>query len=141
MAGRRASAATGHSRSPECPLPFPEAPRLTSGSGPRTCGHSQFPYRPRARHTLTSQRRLAPDSKKQLTLTLSIRADGTVFLDKEQLPFENLGETLRQRAAAHRETGVLLFADKDLPYQKLYDVLDLIRLSGLSQVSLQAEVR
>ncbi len=79
--------------------------------------------------------------EKQLTLTLSIQADGTLFLDKEPVPLEDLGEALRVKAAENRETGVLLFADKNLPYQKLYTVLDLIRMAGLSQVSLQAEVR
>ncbi len=79
--------------------------------------------------------------EKQLTLTLSIQADGAVFLDKEPVPLENLGEALKVKAAENRETGVLLFADKNLPYQKLYAVLDLIRTAGLSQVSLQAEVK
>ena len=79
--------------------------------------------------------------EKQLTLTLTIQADGTVFLDKEPVPMETLGETLKLRAAENKETGVLLFADKNIPYQKLYIVLDLIRMAGLSQVSLQAEVR
>jgi len=77
----------------------------------------------------------------QLTLTLSIQADGSLFLDKEPVPFESLGEALKLKAAANKETGVLLFADKNLPYQKLYTVLDLIRTAGLSQVSLQAEIR
>ena len=79
--------------------------------------------------------------EKQLTLTLSVQADGTVFMDKEPVALEYLGEALKLRAAENKETGVLLFADRDLPYQKLYIVLDLIRLAGLSQVSLQAEVR
>jgi biopolymer transport protein ExbD len=79
--------------------------------------------------------------EKQLTLSLSIQADGTLFLDKEPVPFENLGEALKLRTAENKEAGVLLFADKNLPYQKLYTVLDLIRMAGLSQVSLQAEVR
>jgi len=79
--------------------------------------------------------------EKQLTLTLSIQAGGTVFLDKEPMTLESLAETLKLKAMENRETGVLLFADRDLPYQKLYTVLDLIRAAGLSQVSLQAEVR
>jgi biopolymer transport protein ExbD len=79
--------------------------------------------------------------ERKLTLTLSIQADGTVFLDKEPVPVENLGEILKLKAAENRETGVLLFADKNLPYQVLYTVLDLIRLAGMSQVSLQAEVK
>jgi biopolymer transport protein ExbD len=79
--------------------------------------------------------------EKQLTLTLSIQAGGTVFLDKEPMTLESLAETLKLKAMENKETGVLLFADRDLPYQKLYTVLDLIRAAGLSQVSLQAEVR
>ena len=79
--------------------------------------------------------------EKQLTLTLSIQAGGTVFLDKEPITLESLAETLKLKAMENKETGVLLFADRDLPYQKLYTVLDLIRTAGLSQVSLQAEVR
>ena len=79
--------------------------------------------------------------EKQLTLTLSIQSDGTLFLDKEPITFEHLGEVLKLKTAENKGTGVLLFADKNLPYQKLYTVLDLIRLAGLSQVSLQAELR
>lgn len=79
--------------------------------------------------------------EKQLTLTLSIQSDGTLFLDKEPITFERLGEVLKLKTAENKGTGVLLFADKNLPYQKLYTVLDLIRLAGLSQVSLQAELR
>ena len=79
--------------------------------------------------------------EKKITLTLSLQADGTLFLDKEPVTIEALGESLKLKAAENKETGVLLFADKSLPYQKLYTVLDLIRLAGLSQVSLQAEVR
>lgn len=79
--------------------------------------------------------------EKQLTLTLSIQAGGTVFLDKEPMTLESLAETLKLKAMENKETGVALFADRDLPYQKLYTVLDLIRAAGLSQVSLQAEVR
>ncbi len=79
--------------------------------------------------------------EKQLTLTLSIQSDGALFLDKEPVPVEHLGEALKLRASKSKETGVLLFADKNLPYQKLYAVLDLIRMAGLSQVSLQAEAK
>lgn len=79
--------------------------------------------------------------EKQHTLTLSIQAGGTVFLDKEPMTLESLAETLKLKAMENKETGVALFADRDLPYQKLYTVLDLIRAAGLSQVSLQAEVR
>jgi biopolymer transport protein ExbD len=34
--------------------------------------------------------------------------------------------------------GVQLFADRSVPYQRVFDVLDQIRLAGLTRISLQA---
>jgi biopolymer transport protein ExbD len=34
----------------------------------------------------------------------------------------------------------LLFADKAVPYQEIFRVLDQIRLAGLNRISLQAEL-
>ena len=77
---------------------------------------------------------------KRLVLSVTVRADGTIFLDKEGIPLENLRESLRKRARDEKETGVLLFADRTLPYQRLFRVLDQIRMAGLTRISLQAEV-
>ncbi len=76
---------------------------------------------------------------KQLILSVTIRADGRIFLDEKPISLRDLSEALRREAKIRRETGVLLFADKTLPYQKLFRVLDEIRLAGLTQISLQAE--
>ena len=40
----------------------------------------------------------------------------------------------------YKEPGVLLFADRDLSYQKLFSVMDQIRTAGINRISLQAEV-
>jgi biopolymer transport protein ExbD len=47
--------------------------------------------------------------------------------------------TAKIRARGEKETGVLLFADRSLPYQRLFRVLDEIRMAGLTRISLQAE--
>ena len=70
---------------------------------------------------------------------LTVRSDGSLFLDKKETALEELSSVLRQRAGESKETGVLIFADRDLAYQKLFYVLDEIRKAGLSRVSLQAE--
>ena len=76
---------------------------------------------------------------KHLILSVTIRADGTIYLDKKRISLENLESALRQRTGDMKETGVLLFADRNLPYQKLFRVLDQIRMAGVSRISLQAE--
>jgi len=78
--------------------------------------------------------------EKRIVLSVSIRADGSVYVDKERISGGQLLEALRAKAGSTREAGVLLFDDKNLPYQKLFHVLDQIRLAGLNRISLQAEV-
>jgi len=75
---------------------------------------------------------------KKLILSVTIKADGTIYLDKEPVSLDTLEQALKRKAG--KETGVLLFSDRSLPYQKLFQVLDRIRKAGLTRVSLQAEV-
>ncbi len=77
---------------------------------------------------------------RKLILSVTVKADGTIYLDKEQVSLENLSRALEKKAGGQKETGVLLFSDRSLPYQKLFRVLDRIRMSGLTRISLQAEV-
>lgn len=75
---------------------------------------------------------------KKLILSVTIKADGTIYLDKEPVSLDTLEQALRIKGG--KETGVLLFSDRSLPYQRLFRVLDRIRRAGLTRVSLQAEV-
>jgi biopolymer transport protein ExbD len=74
-------------------------------------------------------------------LSVTVEADGSVFLNKIPVALQDLAATIRQHPAVNAETGVLLFADRRLPYQQLFDVLDRIREAGLSRISLQARAR
>ena len=82
---------------------------------------------------------VAAEIDKKLVLSLTIMADETIYLDKEPLALEDLTEMLKRKAAGDKEPGVLIFADRGLGYQKLYNVLDKIRLAGINRISLQAE--
>jgi biopolymer transport protein ExbD len=77
--------------------------------------------------------------EKDLFLSITVRSDGKLFLDKDEVPLEHLASALAGRSGESKETGVMIFADRDLSYQKLFHVLDEIRKAGLSHVSLQAE--
>ncbi len=77
--------------------------------------------------------------EKQLVLSVTVKADGSIYLDKEQTDLDSLATLLKAKSRANHEPGVLLFADRNLSYQKLFHVLDQIRTAGIQQISLQAE--
>ena len=76
---------------------------------------------------------------KAIVLSVTVKADGTVFVDKKATPLDDLAEVLKRAVKEHKEAGVLLFADRDLLYQKLFKVMDCIRTAGITKISLQAE--
>ncbi len=77
---------------------------------------------------------------KKLVLSVTVKTDGTIFVDKEQVHLEDLAQFLKNRAKGQKEPGVLLFGDRNLSYQQLFRVLDQIRIAGLQRISLQSEV-
>ena len=77
--------------------------------------------------------------EKKLVLSVTVAADGSVWIDKTQVPLGDLTYMLRKEAKGHRDPGILLFADRTLPYQKLFLVLDKIKQAGFEKISLQAE--
>ena len=77
--------------------------------------------------------------EKQLILSVTIDEKGLVYIDKQKTDIEDLTETLSSLTGDKKNPGVLLFADKGIPYQDLFKVLDKIRQAGLTRISLQAE--
>jgi biopolymer transport protein ExbD len=73
-------------------------------------------------------------------LAVTVKADGSIFVDKEPVALDRLTTLLQAKTTGQEQPGVLLFADRSLPYQSLFDVLDRIRQAGLNRISLQAEL-
>jgi biopolymer transport protein ExbD len=76
---------------------------------------------------------------KTTVLSVTVKADGTVFVDKKPTRLDDLTEALKRAVKGDKEAGVLLFADRNLSYQKLFKVMDCIRTAGITKISLQAE--
>lgn len=76
---------------------------------------------------------------KTIVLSVTVKADETIFVDKKPTPLNNLTEALKRAVKGDSAAGVLVFADRDLPYQKLFKVMDSIRMAGINRISLQAE--
>ncbi|MBU1055660.1 MAG: biopolymer transporter ExbD [Proteobacteria bacterium] len=77
--------------------------------------------------------------EKKLVLSVTIDAEGKIYVNKQEVLLEDLSVTLSNMAKGHTDPGVLLFADKSISYQELFKVLDKIKISGLERISLQAE--
>ena len=77
--------------------------------------------------------------EKQLIISVSIDEKGLIFIDKQQIDPDQLTQSLKSMTVNKKNPGVLLFADKGIPYQDLFKVLDSIKMAGLNRISLQAE--
>ena len=77
---------------------------------------------------------------KELWVSVTVKSDGTVYVDKEPVGFNDLSSVLKTKAAANDNVGILLFADRSLSYQTLFHVLDQIKMAGIHRISLQADV-
>ncbi len=77
--------------------------------------------------------------EKKSTLSVTVKTDGTIYVDEKLISIENLAGFLKKKAEIDKDTGILLFAERTLSYQKLFRILDQIRMAGLNRISLQAE--
>ena len=77
---------------------------------------------------------------KRLLVSVTVKADGSVYVDEVPVPGDRLSDYMREVSRGSTETAALLFADRNLPYQKLFHVLDQLKIGGFTNISLQAEV-
>jgi biopolymer transport protein ExbD len=75
---------------------------------------------------------------------ITIRAeDGglKLFVDEESVELPELEQLLREKKEASKDKNpdVQIFADKSVPYQGLFQVLDRVKQAGLTSISLQAD--
>ena len=78
--------------------------------------------------------------EKELIVSVTIKSDETIYVDKEQIGLNDLASFLKTKADTDKDVGILLFADRSLSYQKLFQVLDQIKMAGIHRISLQSEV-
>jgi len=82
------------------------------------------------------------ETQKAISVTIQSGGQAKVFVDEEAVNLSSLSERLRRKKTERQDTQepeVQIFADKSVSYQELFQVLDLVRLAGLTRISLQAE--
>jgi biopolymer transport protein ExbD len=74
---------------------------------------------------------------KEEYLSISITRDHRIFLDDREVPMEGLLQRLRERRKEQPQLRVFISGDRRIPYEWMVKVLDTVRTSGLSKVSLE----
>ncbi len=73
---------------------------------------------------------------KPQTRAITITADGAVYLDAYPVSLDQLRATLAQYKAANPNLPVVLKADASAQYQKVMDVLDLVKSLDITEIGL-----
>ena len=72
-------------------------------------------------------------------ISISIKSDNTVYINKKKIRLSEMAHILSEKIKADKNTAALLFADKNVKYQLLFQVIDQIKKAGIYKISLQAE--
>lgn len=68
------------------------------------------------------------------TITLSVDADGTLFWNREALPWDALAPRLKALGVAEPEPAIHIRADSDTPYRKVVQVMAAVSGAGLTKL-------
>jgi|YelNatPaOPRAMG01_1025707.scaffolds.fasta_scaffold18372_7 biopolymer transport protein ExbD len=79
--------------------------------------------------------------QEQTQIAIFITKDGKVYLGGEELTVERLLDRLTEEAQRNQKIVVIVSGDRNVPYGKVIDVLDAVRLSGLDYIALAAELK
>ncbi|MBC7328663.1 biopolymer transporter ExbD [bacterium] len=89
--------------------------------------------------SLPSAATAAPQEQTQIAIFITKQGD--VYLGGQKVSVENLLDKLTEEAQKNKKVVVIISGDRDVPYGKIVDVLDAVRLSGLEYIALAAELK
>ncbi len=72
----------------------------------------------------------------EAAVTVTIKADGTFYWQKEHLPLAELAPRARELSRTSAEPQVFLNGDRGVEYGRIVQALDQLRLAGITRVSL-----
>jgi biopolymer transport protein TolR len=75
-----------------------------------------------------------PTDKVQLVLT--VKADATLFLNKTEVPRQNLEEEVTKAITGHKDKLMFIQADPGLDYGYVVSLMDICRQAGVDTVAL-----
>lgn len=76
------------------------------------------------------------ETRMYITVPLSYRKDGRVFMDEEAVPRDVLSERMRQLMVNREQKEVFLRGDGDVQLQELMEVMDSLKAGGVERVGI-----
>jgi len=80
------------------------------------------------------------DEKRKNILHIWIEPDGTVFINDQIVPYENISDVIRPIYAENRELVVAIRGDRDVPYNQINTVTEQLQASGAVRVTFATRV-
>jgi biopolymer transport protein ExbD len=78
----------------------------------------------------------APSLAEPKTKAITLLEDGRIYLDTSQVSMRELEARLRQHRAADPELPVVVKGDSGIRYERVVEVLDLVRVLGIQDLGL-----
>lgn len=78
----------------------------------------------------------ASESGSPLTITVAIAADGRAYVDGHRVDDAELAGIARE---AEEDTRAVLAADRQVPYQRVVEIMDVLRNNGISNLALSVD--
>lgn len=84
-----------------------------------------------------------PESKttqplRDTTITVGVKKEGALYVDGKQISPEEFTGKLKAAQAQGGKVEVVIAGDREVPLQKLLDVMDLVRAEGIGSVGIAA---
>lgn len=82
----------------------------------------------------------SPSNEKIQPISVSVKSDGTIFLQEEQIKLATLPNRLLELTGNNLSNKILVRADKSLDYGRVMEVVRSVSLAGFNQVVLVTEL-
>ena len=79
-------------------------------------------------------------NESNVPISISIKHDGTIFLQDKLVKINNLNNNLSKLTANNFDTKIFIRADKSIDYGKVMDIVSLIGIAGFSKVILVTDI-
>ena len=86
------------------------------------------------------QTKASPVAGQDEPISVSVTADGKIFIQKQQIELEALQDKLKAIAGEKKDTRIFVRGDKNIDYGKIMGVVGEVNAAGFSKVALITDV-
>jgi len=80
------------------------------------------------------------DEKRKNILHIWVEVDGTVYINDQIVPYENISDLIRPIYAENRELVVAIRGDRDVPYSDINTITEQLQAAGAVRVTFATRV-